>query len=86
MREPRRYEAPLCAEIGGDWWFIDKDDNNIDPRLPKSICGRCQHQTECAEWGIANEDYGIWGGLTPRQRQKIRTERRKLGLGQKRSA
>ena len=84
MREPYWYEAPLCAEIGGDWWFIDKDDNNINASLPKSVCGRCEHRVECAEWGIQNEEYGIWGGLTPRQRQKIRTERRKLG--QKKSA
>lgn len=76
MREPRNYEAPLCAEVGGEWWFPDKEDNNIDSMYAKSICRRCQHQTECAEWGIHNERHGIWGGLVDRQRQAIRRQRK----------
>jgi hypothetical protein len=40
-----------------------------------SICGKCVHQSECAEWGIKNERYGIWGGLTHGKRARIRTER-----------
>lgn len=75
MREPREYEAPLCAQIGGDWWFPDKEDNHIDTRYPKTICGRCEHQTECAEWGIRNERHGIWGGLVEKQRREIRRQR-----------
>ena len=75
MREPRNYEAPLCAEIGGDWWFPDKEDNHIDTRYPKSICGRCEHQIECAEWGIYNERHGIWGGLNAKDRKQIRRKR-----------
>ena len=41
----------------------------------KSICGRCPHLQECAEWGIKKERYGIWGGLTAGQRNKIRRQR-----------
>ena len=29
MREPREYENPLCAEIGGDFWFPDKDKESV---------------------------------------------------------
>ena len=42
MREPKDYEAPLCAEIGGDWWFPEKEDHpagRIDAVHAKSICG-----------------------------------------------
>jgi hypothetical protein len=24
MREPSEYEAPLCASVGGDFWFPEK--------------------------------------------------------------
>lgn len=24
MREPRQYEAPLCAEVDGDIWFLNR--------------------------------------------------------------
>jgi hypothetical protein len=75
MREPRNYEAPLCAEVGGEWWFPDKEDNYVDSRYAKSICRQCQHQTECAEWGIYNEQHGIWGGLVDKQRREIRKQR-----------
>jgi hypothetical protein len=34
----------------------------------KSICRTCPHKAECAEWGINNERYGIWGGLTQKDR------------------
>ena len=78
MREPREYENPLCAEVNGDFWFPDtKTDVNAvqDALAAKSICRRCSHQTECADWGIRKEYYGIWGGLTLRERQVIRRQK-----------
>jgi hypothetical protein len=83
MREPREYENPLCAEIGGDFWFPDKDKDSvsyIESQYAKSICKRCTHRTECAEWGIHKEQYGIWGGLAPRERLAVRRQRR-INLG-----
>jgi len=79
MREPRDYEAPLCAQIGGDLWFPESIGENSISRehinLAKSICRRCAHQFECAEWGIHKERYGIWGGHTSRDLIGIRRRR-----------
>lgn len=78
MREPQEYEAPLCAEVGGDHWFPEKEvdfQSQVNIKYAKSICHQCSHQIECAEWGIKNEYYGIWGGLTVRARQSIRRQR-----------
>lgn len=76
MREPREYETPLCGEIGGDFWFPERDDPDhrklLDPSYAKSICGRCVHKVECAQWGIDNERFGIWGGLTEFERNQLR--------------
>lgn len=77
MRVPWQYEEPKCAEIGGEFWFPEKAEDSSENRLAKRICGMCIHKTECAEWGIANEIFGVWGGLSARERQKIRTSRRK---------
>lgn len=80
MREPVHYEAPLCAEIGGDWWFPERERGaleNLAPTYAKSICQRCEHKIECAEWGIANEEFGIWGGLTEFERKFVRRNRRR---------
>jgi len=76
VREPREYEHPLCAEIGGDFWFPEKDiekRNLVDPTYAKSICKSCIHKNECAQWGIKNERFGIWGGLTEYERTLLRT-------------
>jgi hypothetical protein len=78
MREPSQYEAPSCESVGGDFWFPDAkiDIKSIeDTKYAVSICNRCPHRRECAEWGIKKEYFGIWGGLTLRQRQKIRDQR-----------
>lgn len=79
MREPRFYENPGCAEVGGDLWFPEKEygfgTNEI--AIAKSICKQCPHQIECAEWGIAKEIHGIWGGTLPMERRVLR---RKKGL------
>jgi WhiB family transcriptional regulator, redox-sensing transcriptional regulator len=77
VREPREYENPLCAEIGGDFWFPERDNPEnrklLDPSYAKSICRSCIHRTECAQWGIKNERFGIWGGLTEYERTLLRT-------------
>jgi hypothetical protein len=80
MREPRFYEAPSCATVGGDFWFPDNESgvpgaSTVDSLFAKSICNRCPHRRECAEWGIKFETHGIWGGLTPRARQQVRRDR-----------
>ena len=78
MREPSQYEAPSCATIGGDFWFPDKELGTVsttDGQYAKSICRGCPHRRECAEWGIHKENFGIWGGLSPRERFRIRQQR-----------
>lgn len=74
MREPREYEAPLCAQIGGDFWFPEPTGDANDSFRAKRICASCSHQFECAEWGIQNEKHGIWGGLTANERRLLRRQ------------
>ena len=42
----------------------------------QAICATCPVVDACAEWGIAHEEYGVWGGLSERQRRRIRRQRR----------
>ena len=38
----------------------------------KAICRRCPVVGACLEWArSAEEDYGIWGGLTPDERDNL---------------
>lgn len=36
----------------------------------KTICAGCPVQADCLVAGMS-EDYGIWGGLSPKQRKRI---------------
>jgi hypothetical protein len=80
MREPRDYEAPLCAQTGnGDAWFPDRArGTDGDVVYARSVCNNCIHQAECAEWGIKFERFGIWGGLTANDRRAIRRRKKIL--------
>lgn len=38
------------------------------------VCGRCLVRSECREAGM-DEPAGVWGGLTPEERRRLRAER-----------
>ena len=75
MRGPWQFEEPSCAEVGGDFWFPDKAEDSAELRLAKKICASCTHKTECLEWALENERFGIWAGTNERTRQQIRGRR-----------
>lgn len=76
MREPYEYESPLCAEVGSDIFFPEKEQGKLYTKQAKAICARCVHKIECAEWAIiTNEPFGIWGGTTERNRRVLRKRR-----------
>lgn len=75
------------------WWQVDANCIGEDPdlffpdrgastRKAKELCNSCIAQKHCLEYAIVNaEKFGIWGGLSERERRKIRKER---GLTRKR--
>ena len=84
IKEPWQFTEPACASVDVTIFFAkDKDEPEetvdlSDYQYAKKVCSTCPHKIECAEWGIQNETHGVWGGLTPRERQKIRRKRRIL--------
>jgi WhiB family transcriptional regulator, redox-sensing transcriptional regulator len=42
-------------------------------RPARAVCTSCPVRAECAEWALfAAEHHGVWGGLTERDRRRIR--------------
>ncbi|MFE0648513.1 WhiB family transcriptional regulator [Streptomyces sp. NPDC059534] len=71
---PRRNITRLSEEIlhpceaDPDLWFSGKGE---DAEAAKEACGFCPARVECAELG-ENEDFGIWGGMTPDEIRRAR--------------
>ena len=58
-----------CASVGSDFWFPEK---GVNASHAKKVCASCPVQTECGEYALANlERYGVWGGVTERERRKL---------------
>lgn len=63
----------LCAEIGGEAWFPPTGGSARDV---KAICHRCELEAACLEWALdTGEQWGIWGGKSPRDRRRILARR-----------
>jgi hypothetical protein len=79
LKPPWQFENPLCAELGPYYYYLEEEESEYsrnDINKAKSLCNMCDHKFDCAEWGIAKERFGIWGGLNSRERSLIRRRRR----------
>jgi WhiB family redox-sensing transcriptional regulator len=64
----------LCAETDPEAFFPEKGGST---REAKRVCGGCTVRAECLEAALANDErFGIWGGLSERERRRIRVQRR----------
>jgi WhiB family transcriptional regulator, redox-sensing transcriptional regulator len=74
MRYPSFDGTQLCREMDADLFFPPSGgDGLVLAREAKKICDRCEWQNECAEWALHHADpFGIFGGLTPADRHKLR--------------
>jgi WhiB family transcriptional regulator, redox-sensing transcriptional regulator len=66
---------PLCCEVDPEVFFPDRGDA-VGSATAKRICGRCPIMAACREHNL-DERFGIWGGLSEKQRRKLRKKRRK---------
>lgn len=60
----------LCAQTDPESFFPEKGGSTRDA---KRICTSCEVRGECLEYALANDErFGIWGGLSERERRKLR--------------
>jgi WhiB family redox-sensing transcriptional regulator len=63
-------ESALCAETDPEAFFPEKGGST---REAKKICTGCEVRAECLEYALANDErFGIWGGLSERERRRLR--------------
>ncbi len=60
----------LCAQTDPEAVFPEQGGSTRDA---KKICTSCEVRTECLEYALKNDErFGIWGGLSERERRKLR--------------
>ncbi len=73
FNSPDWHRRANCLGLNDDTMFGDTARARVRENVAyiKSICADCPVQLACLEVGM-NEDYGVWGGLTPAERQSLR--------------
>lgn len=63
-------DRALCAQTDPEAFFPEKGGST---REAKKICLGCEVRTECLEYALAHDErFGIWGGLSERERRRLK--------------
>jgi WhiB family redox-sensing transcriptional regulator len=64
----------LCSSIGVEFYYPEEDSSgtSTEEKMAKALCHQCPVRQACGEWGVRHEVYGIWGGMSPLDRRKVR--------------
>ena len=70
--EPDWQERALCAQTDPEAFFPEKGGSTRDA---KKVCVGCDVRGICLEYALAHDErFGIWGGLSERERRKFKKE------------
>ena len=69
-------EVGACREADPDLFFHPQNERGLArirrDRGAKGVCASCSVRVECADYAIrAREPYGVWGGLTEEERERV---------------
>lgn len=63
-----------CVDVDPNVFYPSSGDPDFMKKLTKakSICSNCEVKVECLVQALENDEYGVWGGLSERQRSLLR--------------
>ena len=72
------WEKANCQNVGTNAFYM-QDDEEASKRLAKTeyaraICAVCPIQMECLTYAFKHERFGMWGGMTARERNYVATK------------
>jgi len=71
--ERRWQEEANCLGVDPDLFFPER---GASTREAKAVCRGCEVRGDCLEYALAHgEKFGIWGGLSERERRRVRRQR-----------
>lgn len=67
------HDQANCLGVDPDLFFPER---GASTREAKEVCRGCVVRLDCLEFALQNgEKFGIWGGLSERERRRIRRQR-----------
>jgi WhiB family transcriptional regulator, redox-sensing transcriptional regulator len=75
LHRPKWWDSAACRGLDLAAWFPNRGDAT---KAAKAICASCPVREDCLEFALAAPESlaGIFAGTTPRDRRRIRAERR----------
>jgi WhiB family transcriptional regulator, redox-sensing transcriptional regulator len=65
-------ERALCAQTDPEAFFPEKGGSTRDA---KKVCVGCEVRAECLDYALEHDErFGIWGGLSERERRKFKKD------------
>ena len=61
-----------CRDTPDPDLFFPVNRTHAAARPAKALCRPCPVIAECRSWAVANEAYGVWGGLDEHERARLR--------------
>jgi len=59
----------LCAQVDPELFYPEAGESN---REAKRVCGGCEVRVKCLAYALAHrERFGVWGGLSERERRRM---------------
>jgi WhiB family redox-sensing transcriptional regulator len=65
-------DRALCAQTDPEAFFPEKGGST---REAKKVCRSCEVRAECLDYALEHDErFGIWGGLSERERRRLKRE------------
>lgn len=64
-------EIPACTN-DPELFFLEGNRYQYDLQQIRNSCDPCPVRLQCLGYALKHAEYGVWGGLTPTERNRIR--------------
>ncbi|EOM78041.1 WhiB family transcriptional regulator [Rhodococcus rhodnii] len=68
----------VCREVFPDAFHPNPGESSAAARR---VCMGCPVRGECLEYALTNQEHGIWGGTSSKQRAVMRRQRQEIAAG-----
>jgi WhiB family redox-sensing transcriptional regulator len=75
---PQLNGAASCQGVDPDLFYPERGEST---KQAKAVCRGCEVREDCLEYALVNgEKFGIWGGLSERERRRLRRQRKLIAV------